>query len=194
MTLFVLKNGNRLGPYTVEQVADLIRKGELLLTDSAWHEGKSEWQSIHALPEIVSVVLPPIPNTGELPKVGNSASQNRPTVSKDSVKDPATSPLKLENKTTGFRASLIRRIAGFLLIVFSFVYTIFISPDPQSKHTSSGFGLGGAIYEKYHDPQKDSENGSISKYMRQLVFWGCLISGAYLMASDSRKEKGTKML
>lgn len=64
MTIFVLKDGNRLGPFAVEQVATAIRKGEMTMKDLVWHEGLSEWQPIHKLTEILNAVLPPIPGSG----------------------------------------------------------------------------------------------------------------------------------
>lgn len=61
MTFFVLKNGNRLGPFTAEHVAIMVRKGELAMNDLAWCEGKSEWFPIHQNQDLVVAVIPPLP-------------------------------------------------------------------------------------------------------------------------------------
>jgi hypothetical protein len=68
MTIFVLKNGNRLGPFTLEQVAASIQKREMLMTDLAWHEGMAEWRPLHELAGIIETVLPRAPEIVDITK------------------------------------------------------------------------------------------------------------------------------
>jgi len=61
MNIYIVKNSERQGPYSIEQVVGFIRKGEYLMSDLAWREGMADWQPIHTLADIVSAVLPPLP-------------------------------------------------------------------------------------------------------------------------------------
>ncbi len=39
MQIYIADDGERLGPYSVDQVQDLVRKGELTGQELAYHEG-----------------------------------------------------------------------------------------------------------------------------------------------------------
>lgn len=80
--LFILKNGGRTGPYTIDQVVASIRKGELLMSDLAWREGKTDWEPIHTDAELVAAVLPPI-----FPDLGGQKNQTA-TIKRDDVLPP----------------------------------------------------------------------------------------------------------
>ena len=49
MEIYVNRNGQQFGPYTVEQVRENLAIGMLAPTDLAWHEGLAEWQSVGQL-------------------------------------------------------------------------------------------------------------------------------------------------
>jgi hypothetical protein len=53
MTLFVTKNGKQLGPYSLEQVQNLVADGTLVASDWAWYEGLTEWVPISQIPGFV---------------------------------------------------------------------------------------------------------------------------------------------
>ena len=60
MQIHVAKDGRQSGPYSVEQVQDMVRTGLLSGTDLGWHAGMAEWLPLHSIPELG---LPP-PTTG----------------------------------------------------------------------------------------------------------------------------------
>ena len=51
MNLYVSRNGQTFGPYTVEQTKAFLDSNQLLSTDYALIEGTTEWKS---LPEVLS--------------------------------------------------------------------------------------------------------------------------------------------
>lgn len=53
MTLFVTKNGQQLGPYSLEQVQNLVANGTLVASDWAWYEGAPDWVQITQIPGFV---------------------------------------------------------------------------------------------------------------------------------------------
>jgi hypothetical protein len=54
MTLYLAQNGERLGPYTLAQVQDLVREGRARDTDLAWYEGQTTWVPLRDVPGFVS--------------------------------------------------------------------------------------------------------------------------------------------
>jgi len=61
MSIYILKSGEKRGPFTVQQVVAAIKSGEFLMTDLAWTEGPSEWKPLHSIAEVVESALPPVP-------------------------------------------------------------------------------------------------------------------------------------
>ena len=56
MQIHVAKSGQQSGPYTVEQVQNMVRSGLLSAADLGWHEGMAEWAPLHT---IVGLGVPP---------------------------------------------------------------------------------------------------------------------------------------
>jgi hypothetical protein len=44
-TVFLGRDGQQLGPYTPEQLAQMMAAGQILDSDVAWHEGMAQWDS-----------------------------------------------------------------------------------------------------------------------------------------------------
>ena len=72
MPIFITREEESSGPYTFDEVRELLEEGSLLPTDQAWHEGLEQWISLSelvgqsAMPESVplpsvSTVLEPVP-------------------------------------------------------------------------------------------------------------------------------------
>ena len=59
MNIYISRNGIRLGPYTVEQLQDMIESEQLSLSDKAWYEDCAEWTRVSDMPELVNAVLSP---------------------------------------------------------------------------------------------------------------------------------------
>jgi GYF domain 2/Domain of unknown function (DUF4388)/Tetratricopeptide repeat len=58
---FYVENENRLGPVAVEQIAHLIMNGGLSRTALVWRHGLSDWTEAGRIPEIASLLPPPLP-------------------------------------------------------------------------------------------------------------------------------------
>ncbi|MBI4028040.1 MAG: DUF4339 domain-containing protein [Verrucomicrobia bacterium] len=66
MQIYVSRNGQPIGPFTHEQVAEKIRSGDCMPTDLCWHAGLINWTPIStvlglpAAPETMPAGMPPI--------------------------------------------------------------------------------------------------------------------------------------
>jgi hypothetical protein len=58
MTLYITKNGQQLGPYTLSQARELVANGTLLATDWAWYEGITNWIPLQQVPGFVPGSIP----------------------------------------------------------------------------------------------------------------------------------------
>ena len=60
MNIFIAQNGSRIGPFSLDDLRNRVAQGETLLSDLAWHEGRTEWVPLHQIPEILDQVIPPL--------------------------------------------------------------------------------------------------------------------------------------
>ena len=71
MNVFVSRDGQTFGPYSVEQASEFLQSGQLLPTDFALYEGESEWKTLGALlgvpeqPVVTPIVQPQAVGTAE---------------------------------------------------------------------------------------------------------------------------------
>ena len=62
MQIYLARNNQQAGPYTLEQVNQMLASQQILLTDLAWHEGMTEWKALGELTKVnlyinLSVIL-----------------------------------------------------------------------------------------------------------------------------------------
>lgn len=55
MQIQIDRNGERYGPYSIEEVNSYLANGTLLPSDNAWHDGMPDWVSVG---QIQGVILP----------------------------------------------------------------------------------------------------------------------------------------
>lgn len=49
MQIYLARNNQQAGPYTVEQLNQMLSSQQVLLTDLAWHQGMPEWKTLGEL-------------------------------------------------------------------------------------------------------------------------------------------------
>lgn len=61
MTIHISRNGQRLGPYTEQQLAEVVKNGQISLDDTAWKEGMADWQPLRTIytPPVGAPTPPP---------------------------------------------------------------------------------------------------------------------------------------
>ena len=60
MQIYIHRDGQQFGPYSVEQAREYLAAGSLAATDLAWYEGAADWAPLGQLKE-VSLSTPPPP-------------------------------------------------------------------------------------------------------------------------------------
>ena len=63
MQIFINKNGNQLGPFPEQQVAEMLKSGQVAGTDLAWGEGMETWKPLSSFAQFQSTAggQPPLP-------------------------------------------------------------------------------------------------------------------------------------
>lgn len=90
MQIYLARNNQQAGPYTLEQLNAMLASNEVLLTDLMWHDGMDKWQSVGQMtgnqlsyrPNIKSVMQPmttPVNPTNLTNPNVNPNNDNHPT-------------------------------------------------------------------------------------------------------------------
>lgn len=81
MQIFLARNNQQAGPYTLEQVNQMLANQQVLLTDLAWHEGMTEWKALGELTQGQLIYqpqgyIPLIPQAAPTPNLQNPSNQS----------------------------------------------------------------------------------------------------------------------
>jgi hypothetical protein len=49
MQIYLARNNQQAGPYTLEQLNQMLANQQVMLTDLAWHQGMTEWKALGEL-------------------------------------------------------------------------------------------------------------------------------------------------
>lgn len=58
MQIYLARNNQQAGPYTIEQLNQMLASQQVLLTDLAWHQGMTEWKALGELTQGQLVYTP----------------------------------------------------------------------------------------------------------------------------------------
>ena len=126
MQIYLARNNQQAGPYSLEELNQMLATQQVLLTDLVWHQGMQEWK---ALGELTQGQLYYQPNQ-EPPFNPNATSTNayqNPSIQKISV-EKKTNQTELASLGSRFLAKIID-LAFWLPI--SFILTAFFTPEQQ---------------------------------------------------------------
>lgn len=134
MQIYLARNNQQAGPYSVEQLNQMLASQQVLLTDLAWHQGMTEWKALGELTQGQMYYQPagyvaPTPSVDNAP-FGGSTYQN-PTITHTEVKHNA----KVEFASIPARA-LAKIIDLLLWIPATFILTAFFNSEEQLRFAS----------------------------------------------------------
>ncbi|WP_089605554.1 RDD family protein [Acinetobacter piscicola] len=122
MQIYLARNNQQAGPYTIEQLNQMLESQQVLLTDLAWHQGMTEWKTLGELTQGQLVYTP----------VGYIAPST-PTLEKNDQNN-TIQKIRVETKAPQELASFGSRIfAKFLDILLwlpaAAIPSFFLKPD-----------------------------------------------------------------
>lgn len=149
MQIYLARNNQQAGPYTVEQINQMLASQQVLLTDLAWHQGMAEWK---ALGELTQGKLEYQP-TGYVP------SAPFPTQTQTSETSSATPAHTIQvNKKQGltelapFYARFLAKLIDVLFwLPITYILTAFFSEAQQAKFIALNEQLLNLVMSKNPD-------------------------------------------
>ncbi|MDN5525904.1 RDD family protein [Acinetobacter sp.] len=105
MQIYLARNNQQAGPYTLEQLNQMLASQQVLLTDLAWHQGMTEWKALGELTQ-GKLVYEPEGYTSPLSSPEQSPLQNS-AIRKIQVEKKATAQKELASITTRILAKII---------------------------------------------------------------------------------------
>ena len=126
MQIYLARNNQQAGPYSLEQVNQMLASQQVLLTDLAWHAGMAEWKTLGELTQGKLVYEP----VGYAPFSAQIKTETHPN---------SAFNIKVEQKTSQL-ASIHSRFFAKLIDVFlwfpaTFLLTAFFTPEQAQKFT-----------------------------------------------------------
>lgn len=123
MQIYLARNNQQAGPYSLEQINQMLASQQVLLTDLAWHHGMSEWKALGELTQGKLVYQPS----------GYVAQSTTPSI--DTTTKTETIPPKTELASIGQRA--IAKVFDVLLwLPAAAIPSFFLKPEQFEQLTN----------------------------------------------------------
>lgn len=146
MQIYLARNNQQAGPYTLEQVNAMLANTQVVLTDLAWHEGMSTWLPIGQLTGgklVYNPSIKPASPTAAVDLTAQASSNIRYTESTINLNKVLTNATTLASVGQRVGAAVI----DFLLLYFTMqiVFSMSMSPEAitalQAKNSALLAGL-----------------------------------------------------
>lgn len=133
MQIYLARNNQQAGPYSLDQLNQMLANQQVLLTDLVWHQGMPEWKALGELtqgkfiyqPEGFTPPLDPVPPTQNTQ--ANTIYQN-PSIQNISVKK--NSQVELASIASRISAKIVDLLLWIPSII---IMTLFFKPDQLPK-------------------------------------------------------------
>ena len=135
--LYVARNGETYGPYSLDQAKEYFATGQLLETDSALLEGKAEWEKLPSLLEKLSSELKREKAAEQPTVLGlDSPKESKPKPIKP-VREEGLKRISSSTKRNGKRNLLLMGVVSALLVVGYFSLSLFWEEDNEISESHS---------------------------------------------------------
>ena len=106
MQIYLARNNQQAGPYTLEQLNQMLVSQQVLLTDLVWHQGMLEWKALGELTQ-GKLVYEPIGYTAPSATAAQIPLENNPSIKKVQLEKKATQNTELASLGTRVLAKII---------------------------------------------------------------------------------------
>ncbi|WP_407303405.1 RDD family protein [Acinetobacter sp.] len=128
MQIYLARNNQQAGPYTLEQLNQMLASQQVLLTDLAWHQGMTEWKALGELTQ-GKLVYQPEGYTAPTPFPEPSSVQNS-SFSKIQLEKKAT----YNNELASISTRILAKIIDLLLwLPAAAIPSFFLKPEQVNQ-------------------------------------------------------------
>ena len=135
MQIYLARNNQQAGPYTLEQLNQMLANQQVLLTDLAWHQGMTEWK---ALGELTQGKLIYQPEGYVAPEAPAAPTYQAPQSVNDSntgyMRPRSTQNITAKNELASIPSRILAKIVDLLLwLPATFILTAFFTPEQETR-------------------------------------------------------------
>lgn len=126
MQIYLARNNQQAGPYSVEQLNQMLASQQVLLTDLAWHQGMTEWKALGELTQGKLVFTP----------AGQAEAPFNPQVTapqNESIRKGSSLPQSTQELAPFYARFIAKFLDLSLWIPASFILTAFFTTADQKK-------------------------------------------------------------
>nr|WP_174506132.1 RDD family protein [Acinetobacter sp. Marseille-Q1620] len=134
MQIYLARNNQQAGPYSLEQVNQMLADQQILLTDLAWHQGMTEWKALGELTQGKLVYQPQGVNPSETLQTEHSLTSQPSSIQNIEVKRSPRAQIKAA--TVGKRISA-KLIDLALFILPQIIMTMIFMPAEAFQQTTN---------------------------------------------------------
>lgn len=130
MQIYLARNNQQAGPYSLEQVNQMLASQQILLTDLAWHQGMTEWKALGELTQGQMIYQPEGYQRPTAPASENPFSQD------SNISDTKKAQVVKKSELASIPARALAKIIDVLLwIPATFILTAFFNEKEQGQFT-----------------------------------------------------------
>lgn len=135
MQIYLARNNQQAGPYSIEQLNQMLASQQVLLTDLAWHQGMPEWKALGELTQGKLVYEP----VGYIEPTAFSPEQTtQPNQTITNIKVEKSTKKVIKSAPVGKRISA--KLVDFALLFLPQIIAIaYFMPESAINAASTGF-------------------------------------------------------
>lgn len=150
MQIYLARNNQQAGPYTLEQLNQMLANQQVMLTDLAWHQGMAEWKALGELTQGKSVYQP----EGYVAPTAtpDTPFQNNPPITVSGTQ-PRTQATTQKNTLASIPSRILAKIVDVLLwLPATFILTGFFTPEQEARFAELNQEFMNVILNSDADP------------------------------------------
>ncbi|MGE8541840.1 MAG: RDD family protein [Acinetobacter sp.] len=175
MQIYLARNNQQAGPYSLEQLNQMLASQQVLLTDLAWHQGMAEWKALGELTQGKSAYHPEGYNAPAAEQPFPSAQPVNDAVQNQNTAKPNASQQVLAS----IPSRVLAKIVDLLLWVpATYILTGFFSKEESQQFNALNVQFIEAVMGTTANPAlaQELQNKMVEMFSQQAWF----AMGAYL--------------
>ena len=186
MQIYLARNNQQAGPYTLEQLNQMLSSQQVLLTDLVWHQGMTEWKALGELTQ-GQLKYEPVEQQTVNPTFNNTPFENNIEQNVSTQKAPIASK-NIQAASVGKRISAkVTDLALFFLP--QLMVMMYYMPDEAKKIAESG----ASMENQMKVVEILNESIPASAHMAMLAFVFILLLVQSTMIKKSGQSIGKKL-
>ena len=156
MQIYLARNNQQAGPYTLEQINQMLASQQVLLTDLAWHQGMAEWKALGELTQ-GKLEYQPVGYVPTAPFPTNTQTSDTNSATASTATSSPTIQVNKKQTTTELAPFYARFLAKLVDVLFwlpiTYILTAFFTAAEDQKFMALNQQLIELVMNKSTDVQ-----------------------------------------